>query len=144
MSRERLGNRRRCETIEFCHAGHAFTLSTGRFRDGRLAEALLIRRSISARPWNPSREIALFWQASRSKLESMSKPSGMRSPATMTAALQQPSGPHSICFAGNKNEYSHRRIFRDYIRARNALGYPIMRWRRIMRRLRRSLRRLLQ
>jgi hypothetical protein len=41
MSRERLGNRRRCETIEFCHAGHAFTLSTGRFRDGRLAEVFI-------------------------------------------------------------------------------------------------------
>jgi len=41
MSRERLGNRRRCETIEFCHAGHSFTFSTGRFRDGRLAEVFI-------------------------------------------------------------------------------------------------------
>jgi len=41
MTRERLPNRRRCETRQFEHAGHRFTVSLGFYRDGRPAEIFL-------------------------------------------------------------------------------------------------------
>jgi hypothetical protein len=34
MARQRLDNRRGCETIEFTHTGFRYTLSFGRFHDG--------------------------------------------------------------------------------------------------------------
>jgi hypothetical protein len=40
-ARERLPNRRRCETFEFHHAGHFFTLSAGFYADGRTAEIFI-------------------------------------------------------------------------------------------------------
>jgi len=40
-ARERLPNRRRCESLEFSHAGLAFTLCAGFYRDGRIAEIFL-------------------------------------------------------------------------------------------------------
>jgi hypothetical protein len=40
-SRERLPNRRACESFEFSHAGHRFTASAGSYRDGRPAEIFL-------------------------------------------------------------------------------------------------------
>ena len=41
MTRERLPNRRRCESFEFKHAGLRFTLSAGFYQDGRIAEIFL-------------------------------------------------------------------------------------------------------
>jgi hypothetical protein len=41
VTRERLGNRRRNESFEFRHAGLAFTLCAGFYRDGRIAEIFL-------------------------------------------------------------------------------------------------------
>lgn len=46
--RLRLPNRRLCESRDFEHAGHAFTLSTGYFADGRLAEIFLNARHIGS------------------------------------------------------------------------------------------------
>jgi hypothetical protein len=39
--RQRLPNRRRCESFEFRHAGMNFTLCAGFYRDGRIAEIFL-------------------------------------------------------------------------------------------------------
>jgi hypothetical protein len=39
--RQRLPNRRRCESLEFRHAGMDFTLCAGFYRDGRIAEIFL-------------------------------------------------------------------------------------------------------
>jgi hypothetical protein len=39
--RERLPNRRSCESFEFRHAGLDFTLSAGLYPDGRIAEIFL-------------------------------------------------------------------------------------------------------
>ena len=44
MSRERLSNRRRCETIEFRHGNFNFAVSAGRYRDGRLSEIFMSAR----------------------------------------------------------------------------------------------------
>ena len=40
-ARERLPNRRQCESFEFRHAGHRFTLCAGSYLDGRIAEIFL-------------------------------------------------------------------------------------------------------
>jgi hypothetical protein len=40
-ARERLPNRRRCVTVNLDHAGHRFTLTTGYYRDGRIAEVFI-------------------------------------------------------------------------------------------------------
>ena len=40
-ARERLPNRRRCETLEFQHAGHVFSLGVGFYCDGRVAELFI-------------------------------------------------------------------------------------------------------
>jgi hypothetical protein len=40
-ARERLQNRRRCETVDLDHAGLVFTLCAGFYPDGRLAEIFL-------------------------------------------------------------------------------------------------------
>jgi hypothetical protein len=40
-ARERLPNRRRCESFEFEHAGLAFTMTAGFCLDGRVAEIFL-------------------------------------------------------------------------------------------------------
>jgi hypothetical protein len=53
-SRIRLPNRRRCESFEFTHAGLAFTLTAGFYRDGRIAEIFLS----SHRPGSPIEAIA--------------------------------------------------------------------------------------
>jgi hypothetical protein len=39
--RQRLPNRRQCESFEFRHAGLDFTLCAGFYRDGRVAEIFL-------------------------------------------------------------------------------------------------------
>jgi hypothetical protein len=41
MSRERLPNRRAAEKINFEHCGRKWTLTVGRFADGRVAEIFL-------------------------------------------------------------------------------------------------------
>jgi hypothetical protein len=41
IARVRLPNRRQCESFEFRHAGHAFTLCAGFYSDGRIAEIFL-------------------------------------------------------------------------------------------------------
>jgi len=53
-ARERLPNQRACESIEFRHAGLNFTLSAGRFPDGRVAEIFLS----SHKPGSPIEAIA--------------------------------------------------------------------------------------
>jgi hypothetical protein len=52
--RERLPNRRRCETVDLYHAGHRFTLTAGYYRDGRTAEIFLS----SNKPGSPIEAIA--------------------------------------------------------------------------------------
>lgn len=44
MSRERLSNRRRCETIEFRYGNFTFAVSAGRYQDGRLSEIFMSAR----------------------------------------------------------------------------------------------------
>jgi hypothetical protein len=44
MTREKLSNRRQCETLDFDHAGNRFSLTVGRYRDGRPAETFLSSR----------------------------------------------------------------------------------------------------
>jgi hypothetical protein len=53
-ARERLSNRRQCESFEFRHAGHPFTLSVGLYPDDRIAEIFLS----SHRPGSPIEAIA--------------------------------------------------------------------------------------
>jgi hypothetical protein len=52
--RERLTNRRRCETFEFAHAGLGFTMTAGFYTDGRVAEIFLS----SNKPGSPIEAIA--------------------------------------------------------------------------------------
>src|SRR3981189_991566 len=52
--RERLPNRRRCESFEFRHAGLDFTLAAGFYPDGRIAEIFLS----SHKPGSPIEAIA--------------------------------------------------------------------------------------
>jgi ribonucleoside-diphosphate reductase alpha chain len=52
--RLRLPNRRRCESVEFEHAGLRFTLCAGFYRDGRIAEIFLS----SHKPGSPIEAIA--------------------------------------------------------------------------------------
>ena len=40
-ARERLPNRRACETIAFEHGGAAFTMTAGRYPDGRIGEIFI-------------------------------------------------------------------------------------------------------
>jgi hypothetical protein len=53
-ARERLPNRRQCESFEFRHAGHRFTLCAGSYPDGRVAEIFLS----SHKPGSPIEAIA--------------------------------------------------------------------------------------
>jgi hypothetical protein len=53
-ARERLPNRRQCESFEFRHAGHPFTLCAGFYADGRIAEIFLS----SHKPGSPIESIA--------------------------------------------------------------------------------------
>jgi hypothetical protein len=41
IERQRLPNRRRCESFEFRHGGFIFTLAAGFYPDGRIAEIFL-------------------------------------------------------------------------------------------------------
>jgi hypothetical protein len=52
--RQRLPNRRRCESLEFRHAGLDFTLAAERYPDGRIAEIFLS----SHKPGSPIEAIA--------------------------------------------------------------------------------------
>src|ERR1700730_15992236 len=52
--RERLPNRRACESFEFRHAGLDFTLAAGFYEDGRIAEIFLS----SHKPGSPIEAIA--------------------------------------------------------------------------------------
>ena len=53
-ARQRLPNRRRCESLEFRHAGMDFTLAAGFYPDGRIAEIFLS----SHKPGSPIEAIA--------------------------------------------------------------------------------------
>jgi hypothetical protein len=53
-ARERLPNRRQCESFEFRHAGLDFTLAAGFYQDGRVAEIFLS----SHKPGSPIEAIA--------------------------------------------------------------------------------------
>jgi hypothetical protein len=53
-ARERLPNRRQCESFEFTHAGLDFTLCHGLYPDGRVAEIFLS----SHKPGSPIEAIA--------------------------------------------------------------------------------------
>jgi hypothetical protein len=52
--RQRLPNRRQCESFEFRHAGHDFMLAAGFYPDGRIAEIFLS----SHKPGSPIEAIA--------------------------------------------------------------------------------------
>jgi hypothetical protein len=52
--RQRLPNRRQCESFEFTHAGLDFTLCAGNYPDGRVAEIFLS----SHKPGSPIEAIA--------------------------------------------------------------------------------------
>jgi hypothetical protein len=54
MSRQRLPNRRQCESFEFRHAGLDFTLCAGSYPNGRIAEIFLS----SHKPGSPIEAIA--------------------------------------------------------------------------------------
>jgi hypothetical protein len=54
IARQRLPNRRRCESFAFSHAGLDFTMSAGFYRGGRLAEIFLS----SHKPGSPIEAIA--------------------------------------------------------------------------------------
>src|ERR1700730_8065680 len=41
IARERLPNRRQCESFEFRHAGHPFTLTAGHYPDNRIGEIFI-------------------------------------------------------------------------------------------------------
>ena len=58
--REKLPNRRRCETIEIAHAGHVFRLCTGFYRDGRPAEIFLSARDIGSPLESIARDSAIL------------------------------------------------------------------------------------
>jgi hypothetical protein len=71
-ARERLPNRRQCESFEFRHAGHPFTLCAGFYADGRIAEIFLsshkpARRSRPSPEMRPSRRVLRFNLARTSK-----------------------------------------------------------------------------
>ena len=53
-ARERLPNRRQCESFEVSHGGHIFTLCAGPYPDGRIAEIFLS----SHKPGSPIEAIA--------------------------------------------------------------------------------------
>jgi hypothetical protein len=53
-ARERLPNRRRCESFAFRRAGHNFSLAAGFYPDGRIAEIFLSSR----KPGSPIEAIA--------------------------------------------------------------------------------------
>ena len=53
-ARERLPNRRRCESREFSHGGFVFTLTAGFYEDGRIVEIFLSSR----KPGSPIEAIA--------------------------------------------------------------------------------------
>jgi hypothetical protein len=53
-ARQRLPDRRFCESFEFRHAGHSFTLCAGFYADGRIAEIFLS----SHKPGSPIEAIA--------------------------------------------------------------------------------------
>jgi hypothetical protein len=40
-ARERLPNRRKCESLEFRYAGHSFTLTAGHYPDNRIGEIFI-------------------------------------------------------------------------------------------------------
>jgi hypothetical protein len=46
--RQTLPNRRRCETLDFEHAGHRFSLTFSRYHDGRPAEIFLSSQHIGS------------------------------------------------------------------------------------------------
>jgi hypothetical protein len=48
MSRQRLPNRRACESLDFEHAKQRFSLTVGRFSDGRPAEIFLSSRHVGS------------------------------------------------------------------------------------------------
>jgi hypothetical protein len=84
-ARERLPNRRQCESFEFRHAGLDFTLAAGFYPDGRIAEIFLS----SHKPGSPieaiARDAAVTVQSGFNSART-SKRSGKRSPRTMMEA----------------------------------------------------------
>jgi len=46
--RQTLPNRRRCETLDFEHSGHRFSLTFSRYNDGRPAEIFLSSRHVGS------------------------------------------------------------------------------------------------
>ena len=47
-ARERLPNRRACESFDFEHAGHRFSITVGHFPDGHPAEIFLSSRHVGS------------------------------------------------------------------------------------------------
>jgi hypothetical protein len=93
-ARERLPNRRQCESFEFRHAGLDFTLAAGFYPDGRIAEVFLSSHKPGS-PIEPSHAMRPSSRVLPFNTASIFKPSARRSHATMMAAprhrLAQPS-----------------------------------------------------
>ena len=59
-ARERLPNRRSCESFEFRHAGHSFKLCAGFYADGRIAEIFLSANHIGSPIESIARDSAII------------------------------------------------------------------------------------
>ena len=83
-TRERLPNRRPCESFEFSHAGLDFTVAAGFYPDGRIAE-IFFRRTSRARRSKRLPEMQRSRCRSRCNLAFTLKQSGKPRPRNMTA-----------------------------------------------------------
>ena len=84
MPRERLPNRRPCETAEFLFEGVGWTATRSRYRDGRLAEIFLIGPKIG-----PGQRIAAHDAAI---VASMALQHGVSADKLRSAMLRSPTG----------------------------------------------------
>jgi len=48
MTRQRLPNRRECESLSFTHSGMSYVVSIARFDDGRLAEIFITNHKVGS------------------------------------------------------------------------------------------------
>jgi hypothetical protein len=59
MSCQRLPNRRQCESFEFRHAGHPFTLSAGMYPDNRIGEIFISSNRAGSQVESVARDSAI-------------------------------------------------------------------------------------
>jgi hypothetical protein len=92
--RQRLPNRRRCESFEFRHAGLDFTATVGFHWDGRIAEIFLSSAKPGTAIEATARDAAITVSIALRSAPT-SKRSGKHLPAIMTADRQRCSAPRS-------------------------------------------------